>query len=921
MDTMPCFSAKNKPTPMTADQMEGYFAKFDLPEPTRAFIRRAVTSPPVRGVAGGGGNVTGRFISRKNGTSVDFESLHGEAALYAFLEACSWCLAYYAQAVDLPISFVKPDGKKVFTTARPDALVLSEDGPYLIECKFREGLERLSKERPYRWTRDESGRWTSPPVEAAAKELGVRYEIFIADDYQVVARNYEILSDFWLKECPLPSPGTMASIMTALSSKLLEPLSLQELLEKSGATISDIYTLIVAGHLHVELNRECLERRHLVHVWQSPGHARATTIANLPARNGELTPIAYGPGSVFSLYDKINRISVLTNDHVYFVGENQIESKLRTCEFLELTQSGIIQNRGVGSEDPRILAARIIIEKASPEALQKAAFRQQVLDGTADVKVPKRTFYYWKKKFKEGTEKFGMGFVGLLDSTYLCGGNRKVLARVIELAEKVIQDHYDKPGGPNRQLCRAELNTLCQAEGLTTPSQNWFNLEIKKRDQIESAKKRYGSGVAYQMSGALELYLSDAVPTHGDYFMSVGYIDHTLIDVEGKCSFTGERLGRAWLTVMVAGHNREVLACWLSYDPPSYVAVMQVIRMCLKRHGRCPRRIVLDGGKEFKSTDLQTIAAFLRTELVYRPGKKPRFGAIIEAIFGSTNLLLFHNLKGNTKIRKNVREIRPEVDPDNLAEYDLPLLAAMLEVYFFDIHVNTEHRSLMMTPAQKRAQSIDKHGERQHFLWGIDRHLEILLSPSVQGGTGTVIRGGQVTVHYFRYNGPILLNYVGASVPIRYDPFDISHVFVYVGKQWVECKCNMLIDLVGRSVCELKIATAILLKRRSDTEKNQTIKYDQLLKLLKAANSPELRLQRLKDQNLVPLLRRLAFDQQDTPAEGTLSSAAEPASKISAPAIPKPEALPVVEELPPTKKKTLAEKLAELNETPSIQLG
>ncbi len=902
---------------MSPADREDYMARLGLSEITANFIRRAISNPPVRAVGGGGRAVSGRFISRKNHSTVDYESKR-ERTMYSRLECEGDCLGFFAQAAVLPISYLNLKGESVPTQCTPDALVLMKNGPIFFECKDASTMERLVKEQPNKWAKTVDGRWSCPPAEAAAKEFGIGYHIFIADDYQVFGRNYDLLSDFYLKDCPAPPAEVRIAVQTALAANLMEPLTLAELLAKSGASISQIYAMVVAGTIYIDLNREPLEKREIVHVWQSQHHeeiSRRFGFEDCQDKSG--VPISFTTGSVFTFGGKVHRISYITAQQVFFVGENQTETKMEYRQFLDLVKTQFIKSHGEVADDPRVLEGKRRMAAATPTAIKEALRRHEAIKGL--IQVPERTRYYWQNLYKQAEVEFHNGFVGLLKQPRRTVTKRKVSPRVLELFEKVMVENYEVPGGPNQKLCRAVLKDLCQAENYKAPSQNWFNLEIKKRDQLKTLEKRFGSGVAYQASAALALYLNDETPTHGDYFMAVGYIDHTQVDVEVKCAETGKSLGRPWLTVLVAGHNREVLAFWLSFDPPSSVSVLQVLRQCMKTWKRLPRRLVLDGGKEFQSTEIQTIAAFLKTELCYRPGKKPRFGAIIESLFGSTNVLMFHNLQGNTVIRKNVRAIRPEVDPDNLVHYDLPLLSAILEVYFYEIHANTEHRSLLMTPIQKRAQSIELHGDRRHMVCDYDRTMQILFCPSVGKGTSYVTHKG-VTVHYFRYDALALTKCRKKPVPVRYDPFDISHVYAYVGGQWIECKCPMLQVLKGRSVCELYLATEILRKKRSEAEKNQTIKYDRIAALLRAANHPALVRQRLSDQNLAPMLKRLAFDYVEAPAQISVPDVTyvqPPPDTTPKPKEPKAEAAPKA----PETKVTLAQKLATLNANPTFRLS
>lgn len=51
---------------------------------------------------------------------------------------------------------------------------------------------------------------------------------------------------------------------------------------------------------------------------------------------------------------------------------------------------------------------------------------------------------------------------------------------------------------------------------------------------------------------------------------------------------------------------------------------------------------------------------------------------------------------------------------------------------------------------------------------------------------------------------------VGTKVELRYDPFDISHIYAYVHNHWVECITSQYGLLHGHSERELILATAEL---------------------------------------------------------------------------------------------------------------
>jgi putative transposase len=83
--------------------------------------------------------------------------------------------------------------------------------------------------------------------------------------------------------------------------------------------------------------------------------------------------------------------------------------------------------------------------------------------------------------------------------------------------------------------------------------------------------------------------------------------------------------------------SRRGLALYLTFDPPSYRACMMILRECVRRHGRLPQIVVIDGGAEFQSTYFETLPARYECTKKTRPPAKARFGSVCERLFGTTN--------------------------------------------------------------------------------------------------------------------------------------------------------------------------------------------------------------------------------------------------------------------------------------------
>ena len=116
------------------------------------------------------------------------------------------------------------------------------------------------------------------------------------------------------------------------------------------------------------------------------------------------------------------------------------------------------------------------------------------------------------------------------------------------------------------------------------------------------------------------------------------------------CSRTGRNLGRPWATFLSDTFSRRLLAVFLTYDPPSYRSCMMVMRESVRRHGRFPQSIIIDGGREFDSVYFDLLLARYECTKKTRPPAHPRFGSVCERLFGVANTQFIHNLAGNTQL-------------------------------------------------------------------------------------------------------------------------------------------------------------------------------------------------------------------------------------------------------------------------------
>ncbi len=226
-----------------------------------------------------------------------------------------------------------------------------------------------------------------------------------------------------------------------------------------------------------------------------------------------------------------------------------------------------------------------------------------------------------------------------------------------------------------------------------------------------------------------------------------------------------------------------------------------LLRDIVQRYRRLPQFIVVDNGADFRCEDFKRFTELMRIHVRYRPAGRPRHGAVLERIFGRAHSEYVHNLAGNTKALRNVRQTTGKFLPSRLAEWTLSYLYYGLEYWVFTYYDQTEHSMLGMSPCEAHKRIITQSGERAHRIVTLTRDFLILTCPTVDRLGQRIVdrqRGIKVHANHFywcpEFRDPKLH---GKKVPVRYDPWDASTVYVHIGKRWLPAHCKAL-DGLGR---------------------------------------------------------------------------------------------------------------------------
>lgn len=264
-----------------------------------------------------------------------------------------------------------------------------------------------------------------------------------------------------------------------------------------------------------------------------------------------------------------------------------------------------------------------------------------------------------------------------------------------------------------------------------------------------------------------------------EYSNHVWQCDHTLVDLL-LVDRHGEIVGRPWLTTVIDTYSRCIMGINLGFDAPSSKVVALALRHAIMpKQYSCeyklyeewgtygsPEHFYTDGGKDFRSNHLQQVGVQLGFACHLR--NRPSEGGIVERPFGTFNTELFSTLPGYTG--SNVQQRPKEAEKE--ACITLRELEKLLVRFIVD----------------KYNQSIDaRSGDQTRFQrWeaGLiaapnmisERDLDICLMKQTRR---TIYRSGYIQFENLTYKGENLAGYAGDNVVLRYDPRDITTVWVY----------------------------------------------------------------------------------------------------------------------------------------------
>jgi putative transposase len=346
---------------------------------------------------------------------------------------------------------------------------------------------------------------------------------------------------------------------------------------------------------------------------------------------------------------------------------------------------------------------------------------------------------------------------------------------------QLIDSYYLRKERPRVIDLHRQIALVCRSGGLPAPSYKavWRRvnsidpaLMVKPREGTKAARDKFKSvGAGLRPTRALEL----------------AQIDHTLADIIVVDELERRPIGRPWLTLLIDVATRVIAGFHLSLDTPSSTTVaLALSHAVLPKRGSkdqpdlsaswpvegLPQTIHLDNAKEFHGQALERGCREYRISLTFRPPQTPHFGGHIERLIG-TMMGDLHLLPGTTF--SSVKS-RGEYNSAANASLTMRELEQWLTLQIVEVYHQREHRAIGMPPLAAWTRSladpmnaVRRPADAQKF------YIDFL------PGESRLIRRDGIQMFGIHYWDSALSPVAGRSTEkylVRYDPRDLSHVYV-----------------------------------------------------------------------------------------------------------------------------------------------
>jgi putative transposase len=700
--------------------------RLDLPDCGKAYVLEVASSPPSRKV--------GRHRNRnlicdvpipRLGVVLQAESATGEYFFLLELSRRRDVIAIFDQPLSVPITITTKKAVKTPITYTPDFLAVFEGRVETYEIKADTELDRLCQERNLDWISTD-GSYAYVPAMRYFNELGIKHVTLPNSTVSAIrADNLRLLSSV-RGVTDTPQLFRLRQRIERLINDV-DAIRIGDLLAKVGTNdATAVLQLIDEGTVHADFDASLLASPNSVWISRDPDLPRLMTksaprIDQVLAKQG----------------------SVSTNLVANPKYEVEIVRRFAACG-LVTTDNSLF---------PKPKAPRTV--------------RRHLKDYRDSGHDPNALIPQWSKSGNR-TSRRSVEHQKLIDDAIVAGksdSNRSTPAMAF-----------------HAYLSAFEASAL-SAERHVAPC-TFYKAYRFHRPTGDYAMARGGRRESNALKSPIDPLNRSLLATRA---FSLAHIDHYEVDIEILVGRLEKRklTRRAWLTAMVDASTGEVLALWLSFRSPCRQSCAMAIRDCVRRHGRLPEIIVVDGGPEFDSVHFTALLAVLGVTRINRPPEDPRFGKEVERLFGVFKERFARGLPGFITGIQNARKCSGSHSATKRAELRFHHVIDVLEDFVFNGYNHEPKPQCMESRLALRAQSDDKFpfsGKRVLY------DISFLVQTAVEapGAHYELSPGRGIRVYGVWYNCAALVDYFGPKklVTVRVEPFNKSVVYVCLNGLW-----------------------------------------------------------------------------------------------------------------------------------------
>lgn len=369
---------------------------------------------------------------------------------------------------------------------------------------------------------------------------------------------------------------------------------------------------------------------------------------------------------------------------------------------------------------------------------------------------------------------------------------KRLLPLVEEIVGEVIKEIYlTRNSAPMAEIER-EARARCKRAGLPMPAPNSIRARVRALDPEVVVAAREGAKAARDKHGiVLGAYDEPRWP------FQRWEIDHTVADVYLVDEETRLPTARPILTLVIDVFSRMVVGFHLSLRPASTLSVALALTQAvlpkdqfLKAHGiespwdccGLPELLFTDNAAEFDSRGLQLGCAQYGIHGQFRPLGRPHHGGRIERLIGSM-MGRIRLMPGATM--RSVAARGEEYDPERHAAYTVRELETRIATEICDVYHRSRHSAIGTTPLELYRFGIlgdDKTPGRG--LPSLPSDPLRFLIDFLPAERRSIQKYG-LQIGHLRFHAPVLRalpkrSKGGDDYVVRYDPRDLSRVWVYV---------------------------------------------------------------------------------------------------------------------------------------------